>query len=281
MPPLGRGSGDAPALRPVQVDDGRAPRRQQVAEEAQLRLEVILDGRMIVEMVAAEIGEGGRGQPHPVEAALVDPVRGGFHRQMRDSVPGEVPERLVQGDGAGRRQRAVIGALCRHDADRAEARARMAGGLEELACELGDRAFPAGSGHSDDGAGLAWMEARGGEGEGPPGIAHPQIGDFREQGWRALDLADDGARAAREGVGDEGGAVGLDAGNGHEGEALLDLAAVIGEAGDGTLPVGPRLGEQRPERRHEMGHVGRPGNGFGRQCQIGTRALPPRSGGEA
>jgi hypothetical protein len=52
-------------------------------------------------MVAAEIGEAGRREPHAVEPALVEPMRRGFHGEVRDAVRREPVEGLVQGDGVG------------------------------------------------------------------------------------------------------------------------------------------------------------------------------------
>ena len=58
-------------------------------------------------MIVAEIGEAAGLEAHAVEAALVEAVRRRLHGEMRDPLPGQTVERLVQGDGIGRRQRAV------------------------------------------------------------------------------------------------------------------------------------------------------------------------------
>ena len=84
--------------------------RQKLAEEAQLGLEIGLHVGVVIEMVAAEIGEGGGREAHAVEPALLDPVRGGFHREMRDAFARELVERAMQEDRIGRRQRAIGGA---------------------------------------------------------------------------------------------------------------------------------------------------------------------------
>ena len=76
--------------------------------------------RMIVEVVAAEIGEGRRLEPHAVEPMLVEAVRGRFEREVRHALGRELGQRLVQRHGIGRRQRAVDGAVGLHEADGAE-----------------------------------------------------------------------------------------------------------------------------------------------------------------
>ena len=109
----------------VDVDHRRAARRDQVVEQPQLGGEIGLDGRMIIEMVARQIGEGAGGNAHAVEPVLVEAVRGRFEREMRDAFAGQCIERAMQLDRIGRRQRAVGFALGRDHADGADA-----GGLD-------------------------------------------------------------------------------------------------------------------------------------------------------
>ena len=84
---------------------------------------------MIVEMVAADIGEAAGRDAHAVEPVLVEAVRGRFHRQMRHALAGELVERAMQRDRIGRGQRAVDLALRRDQADGADARRRLADAL--------------------------------------------------------------------------------------------------------------------------------------------------------
>ena len=97
----------ARALGPSALTTAVPSARQQLGEQPQLGGEIGLDGRVIVEMIAAEVGEGGGLQPHAVEPVLVEAVRGGFEGQVRDALGGQLRQRLVQGDGVGRGQRAV------------------------------------------------------------------------------------------------------------------------------------------------------------------------------
>ena len=72
-------------------------------------------------MVARKIGEGAGRDAHAVEPMLVEAVRGGFERQMRDAFARQLVERAMQFDRVGRRQRAVLFAFRRNDADGADA----------------------------------------------------------------------------------------------------------------------------------------------------------------
>jgi hypothetical protein len=220
-------------LRPVGVDDRGAVLGQERREQPELRLEVGLRRAVVVEVVVAEIGEARRRQAYPVEAALLDAVRRGFHRQFGHAVAGEPVEGLVQGDRVGGRQRAVGRARGGDDAERAEARRLPAETAEDLAHEVGDRGLAAGAGDRDDGAGLARMQPGGGGGERDARVRHRQVGDRIGQVGRTRAFGHHRDRAGRRRLGGEQPAVGGGAGHRQEHEAGLDLAAVGGEAGHG------------------------------------------------
>jgi hypothetical protein len=82
-------------------DHGRATGNDQVREQSQLGREIIFQRRMIIEMVAAEIGEGAGRDPHPVEPALVEAVRGRFHGEVGHAFAGELIERACSATGSG------------------------------------------------------------------------------------------------------------------------------------------------------------------------------------
>ena len=138
----------------IGVDDGNAVGRQQLGEQAQLGGEIGLHARVIVEMVAAEIGEGGGLQPHAVQPVLVEAVRGGLEGQMRDALGRQLRQRPVQRDRVGRGQRAVDAAVGLDEADGAERGGLAAERGEDLAREVGHRGLAAGAGDGDDGRGL-------------------------------------------------------------------------------------------------------------------------------
>ena len=63
-------------LRIVGPDHRRAIGRKQLVEQPHLGLEIGLHRRMVVEVVAAEVGERDGLQRHALGAVLVEPVRG-------------------------------------------------------------------------------------------------------------------------------------------------------------------------------------------------------------
>ena len=123
---------DAGAVRVVEVDDGGGALREDALEEAELGPEVGLEVRVVVEVVAADVGEAGGGEVDAVEAELVEAVRGGLHRRVGDALVGELGEQAVQGDrlGGGVAEPGRDRAL---DADGAE----VDGGLAERLPESG------------------------------------------------------------------------------------------------------------------------------------------------
>ena len=104
----------------VGIDDRNSVGREQLGEEAQLGREIGLDRRVIVEMIAAEVGEGGGLQPDAVEPVLVEAVRGGLEGQMRDALGRELRQRRVQRHRIGRGERAVDAAVGLDEADGAD-----------------------------------------------------------------------------------------------------------------------------------------------------------------
>ena len=99
----------------------------------------------------------------PSSRILVEPVRGRLEGEMRDAVAGDLVELPMQRDRIGRRQRAVDGALRRHQSDGADAGGGMAEPLPDLPREGGDRGLAAGAGHRRDGRGLARIKFRRGQ----------------------------------------------------------------------------------------------------------------------
>jgi len=85
----------------VGVDDRGRARRQKLAQQPQFGVEIVGLGRVVVHVVARQIGESGGGGGHAVEPLLVEPVRGRLHREMGDSGLSEFRQRLVQRDGSG------------------------------------------------------------------------------------------------------------------------------------------------------------------------------------
>src|SRR5262245_47037957 len=61
--------GDPQTYFAVDIDHRASPLRQKLGEEAEFLREVVFDARVIVQMIAREIGEGASGKFDPVNAA--------------------------------------------------------------------------------------------------------------------------------------------------------------------------------------------------------------------
>jgi hypothetical protein len=85
----------------VGVDHRAAAVGHQRLEQPQLRREIGLDRRMVVEMIAAEIGEGAGRDPDAVEPVLVEPVRGRLDREMRDALARQPSSVSCSATGSG------------------------------------------------------------------------------------------------------------------------------------------------------------------------------------
>ena len=97
--------------------------RQQLAEQAELLREILLEARVIVQMVARDVGEGACRKHDAVDAALLQAVARRFERQMGDAVLGERSARIACSSiGSGVVWFERLGAARADDADRAEAR---------------------------------------------------------------------------------------------------------------------------------------------------------------
>ncbi len=217
--------------RIVGEDDGRRALWQQRVEQAQLGAVILLDRRMIIHVVAAEIGEAAGGKPHAVEPALVEAVARRFHRGVGDAGIGQFRQQPVQFDRIGRGQLAVVVAARRNHAGRADACGCMPGLLPDLAGKGGDGGFSAGAGNGDHGFGLAREKPRRDLCQREPRIVDRQ----HRRGLRSERRAscrDDRGGASPCGVGGIGRAVGLGAGDGDEDRARHDLARIRRHSGD-------------------------------------------------
>ena len=191
---------------------------------------------MVVEVIAGEVGEGGGGDTHAVEAVLVEAVARRLHRQMVDADGGQVAERPVQGHRVGRGQAAGPLDPRAEDPERAHRSGGMALGCPDLAQEPDDGGLAVGAGDGGDGLRLLRIEARRQQGEAAARVVVVDQG----QGHRDTRLRRQhgaGRRQHRHGaaphrIGDEVAAVGAGAGKGGKQEAGLHLPRVGGEPGD-------------------------------------------------
>ena len=152
-------------LRAVMIggDHRGAIGRDQIAEQPQFGVEIMRDVGMVIHVVAREIGETAGGDAHAVEPVLVEPVRRGLEGEMGDALAGDFVELPVQRDRIRRGQRAVDGALRRHQPDGADAGRCVTEPLPDLAREGGDRGLAAGAGDRRDGLRLPRIKFRRGQ----------------------------------------------------------------------------------------------------------------------
>ncbi len=202
----------------------------EIGKQSQLGGEVVRDVGMIIHMIARQIGKAAGGDADAVEAKLIEPVRGRFQCQMGNAVARDLVELAMQRDRIGRGQRAVNGALRRHQSDGADAGRWMTQRLPDLPRERRDRGLAAGAGDGGDGPGLPRIKGRRRQRQRAAriGRVHERHADI--SGWWLI--ACDGRRAFRDRGIDEPRAVGLAARQREEQVARLDRAAVHGKAGD-------------------------------------------------
>src|SRR4051794_23387280 len=106
----------------------------------------MFEARVVIEMVAGDVGEPTGRDPHAVETVLIEAVRRGFEREMRHSLLGETMQRAMQTDRIGRGERAVGLPPRRHDTHRSDAGGRVPECSPDLTGESRDRSFAAGAG---------------------------------------------------------------------------------------------------------------------------------------
>src|SRR6266852_2902638 len=110
----------------------------QLAEQAELGGEVILETRMIIEMITRDVGEAGRRNLHAVQAVLIQAMARGLERQMVDAFILQPCELGVEPHWIGRGVAERNMPRRRVDSDRAEARREPALKSPYLAQERSD-----------------------------------------------------------------------------------------------------------------------------------------------
>ena len=129
--------------------------RQQVVEQPQLGQPIGLERAVVVEVVARQVGEAGRREPHAVQPELVEPVRRGLQGRRLHPVARQPGQRVREGHRVRRGQAGFAAAVRTDHAERAEAGAAPAGSRKNLAQEVGGAGLAVGAGDGDDRARLA------------------------------------------------------------------------------------------------------------------------------
>ena len=155
---------DIRRLLGIGVDDGRRAGRQEIAEQPHLGVEIVGEARVVVEMVAGDVGEAAGGELDAVETMLDEPVARRFERQVGDVIGAlERGENGVKLDRIGGGVRQDLAVVRSDDADGTEARGSETHGRPDLADEGSDRRLAVGAGDGDADVWLQAVKAGGGE----------------------------------------------------------------------------------------------------------------------
>ena len=229
------GGGEGREGRGIGIEDRRGAPGEKRVKQPQLGRLVAGHVTMIVQVVLGQVEEGGGGEANAIEAALVDPVRGGLEGEVVYAPSCHLRHQGCDVAGvrrgqAGRRQDHVLLAWSRDaHAKGAHAGGRSTAGGGDLAPEAGHRGLAVGPGHSDHDTGLAAVEGSGGKGVGPAGIL---ADDHRDaEAWK-VPAAEYRGGTCGNGQGREVGPIPDDAGKGGKQDARADPAAVGRHAGD-------------------------------------------------
>ena len=123
--------------------------RQYLGEQPQLGREVVFHGRVIVEMVAAEVGEHARAETERIDAPFRDSNRRHFRRRVTHALALHLRQRRFEIDRLRRRQSAVDFLAPDENSNRADNSRRHPGRLEDRREDIAGRGLAAGAGDAD------------------------------------------------------------------------------------------------------------------------------------
>ena len=247
----------------VGVDHRRRPRRQHAREQAQLGRVIVGGIAVIVEVVAGDVGQRPRRQPHPVDAPLGQTMARRLHRGMGHALGGQPREQGVQLDrvGGGVGKRRLDRAL---DARGAEIRGPQAQRRPDLPREARDRCLAVGPRHGDADLGLGTEKRRRQLGQPAARVVgdderHRKAAQRMGRAERPVEAAQHRDRAHPQRVGHELGPIELHALQRGEDMAGLRGAAVHRQAGDRGRRVRRGAQHQPVEKAkaRKRGHGGR------------------------
>ena len=198
---------------------------------------------MVVEVVAGQIGERRRGDRDAIEAKLRQTVARCLDRDMIDAAFASSARSRWRPTGSGVVSAPGAPPGRRYEAERAEARRRVAERGPDLAREMGDRGLAVGAGDGGDRARLAPVEPGGEEGEAALRIG---VGDDRDAAASVRIeregggiIGQDRHRALRDRFAGKGAPVTQRAAQRGKQKTRLHLARIGGKADD------LRIGERR------------------------------------
>ena len=141
---------DAGGIGVIAIHHRHAARRKVVVEELPLGLEVGLHVRVVVEMVAREVGEAAGPEGEPVHALLVERVAGHLHHHRVRAGVEHLPEEAVQRQRVRGGVRGLLRPAGEAHVDGADAAHRRASGRADGFEEVGRRRLPVGAGDGEE-----------------------------------------------------------------------------------------------------------------------------------
>ena len=229
-------------------------------EQPRLRVAVRFERPVVVEMVAAQVGEDRGVESHAAHATLVERMRRNFHREHRGAVVARLGQPAMHRYGVGRGEIGAGKTARAAGAQRAEIRATPPDGVGGLGEQVRGGGLAVGAGDTRD------LEVGGGAAEEPVGqltrpCAEGRNGDTDHRRWkrRRLDTGgrfpQHGGRAALEGDCQMRKAVRASALAGEKRAAADDPAAVLRNIGHHDVAQRPRaVLEQTRESQTVVAH---------------------------
>ena len=206
---------------------------QQIREQSQLGGSVGVQGAMIIQVVASQVGKPSRRDPCAVQAELVQTVRRRLQGGVLHAGAGQPRKAFRQADGIGGGEPGTRREARRDQAQRAEAGGLVTGQGPDLAQEFHGTGLAVGAGDGDDGSGLRSGQQRRDSRQPLAGFAVEQQRAFghpvRPGG---ASRGEDRHGAPPHGFGDESAPVCLGPRQRGEQIARHHLSAVGGHAGD-------------------------------------------------
>ena len=224
-------------FRCIGIDYGDAALLENVLEEPVLGIEIAFHVAVVIEMVTAEIGKGGGTDSHAIETALIKPVAGGLHHQVVHPPQGKRREGFVKSHRVRRGQPharvQAVGSNSGVQPQSAQARRLAPQALPDLPRKGGDRCLAVGAGDGGDVIGLMGIKPGRHQGEDAARVMGGKNGHVRAAlAGHSVLPGQNSQGTTFNGLGDEGAAVGLGAGQGREQVTRPHLAGIGAQAGN-------------------------------------------------
>ncbi len=272
--------------RIVRVQNRGSARAQHLVEQAHLRADIVVMIGVIVHVIARDIGQRRRLQPHPVDAMLCQTVAGRLHRRVGTAFVRQPRQQRVQSHRLRRGHAQRLLEALTLDTRCAECRCGQPQRCPDLPREAGDRGLAVGPRDGHHRFRLLPVERRCNPRQHGPRIAchekrHRQLPDIGLGDLEARLGADHRRGPLAHGILRERRAIQFQPRHRDEDESLADLAAVDGQAGHLPRRLGRRTGmvqRRQAERLERVGHRVRLPIPIARPALLAPRPAAPGSG---